>query len=309
MKFQKIECKDIDYFLSVVKNGSFSKAADELFISQPALTKYIANLEARLGIALLDRSKRPFTLTRAGELYFGYAKEISSLKVNLERELEYAKYNFRETIRIGFACTGLRKIIYNAAQILNEQERVQISLAELTSPEIERQLVSDKLDLGFITLPARTHELISKILLEEDLLLAVPASHPLAAAGSPCCKKEFPTINIRHFSGDSFVLRDSGTRCRTCADRLFAEAGFTPHISTTARNNFSCLEFAEELGACTLITKSFIQNLKSQESMRFFIAGPHPQKIVSGLVYKINHPRSATTYQLIRLIEEMIAAL
>lgn len=49
----KIECKDIDYFLSVVKNGSFLKAADELFISQPALTKYITNLESRLGTSCL----------------------------------------------------------------------------------------------------------------------------------------------------------------------------------------------------------------------------------------------------------------
>lgn len=163
------------------------------------------------------------------------------------------------------------------------------------------------MDLGFITMPSRTHELITKVLLEEELLLAVPVSHPLADAGSPCYKSEFPTINISNFSGDNFVLRDTGTRCRTCADRLFAEAGFTPHICTTARNNFSCLEFAEELGACTLITKSFIQNLKSQASMRFFIAGPHPQKVVSGLVYKIDHPRSATTYQFIKLIEQMIA--
>ena len=72
-----LDLKDIDYVLAVAQYQSVSQAAKALFISQPALSKYLGNLEKRLGVPLFDRSGRQLALTEAGELYVKYAREIA----------------------------------------------------------------------------------------------------------------------------------------------------------------------------------------------------------------------------------------
>lgn len=299
----RIECKDIEYVLAVSRLGSLAAAAEELFITQPALSKYIRNLEKRIGTDLFQHNKRPLTLTEMGKLYIGYAKEMNVLIANLDSEMEHLKHKEHECIRIGYACNGLRQYVYQASQkIRKEYPNVSITLTELTSPDIENRLLAGQLEFGFITLPARSNELKTQFIMEEEILLGVPASHPYASMGTPCSSSEFPTISLAMFQKDIFVLRDAGTRFHDSSNILFRDAGFTPNVATTARNNFSCIESAEEWGVCTLTTKSFSQYLKHPDSMRFFIAGPRPQKICSGLVYPKGKELSFLSGELIQYL-------
>jgi DNA-binding transcriptional LysR family regulator len=76
-----IECKDVDYILAIAKHQSISLAARELFISQPALTKYLQSLETRIGVVLFDRSKKKLLPTLAVERGISaYAAEMAGVK-------------------------------------------------------------------------------------------------------------------------------------------------------------------------------------------------------------------------------------
>ena len=303
----KIECKDFEYFLAVAKHGNISKASEELYISQPALTKYIKNLEERLETQLFYRDKRPMVLTPAGEMYMSYAKEIVTLKNTLENELRNERQKNIEPLRVGYACTGLRNHLFEAVNILRREEiNSSIIMEEMTSTNIENKLAEGELEIGFVTLPPRNDRVGSQLLMEEDLLLAVPASHPLASLGTPCYSKHFPTINLDRFSADKFALRAEGTRFRESSNALFEQAGFKPNVVVSGRNNFSCLEFAEAWKICCITTESFIYSLKDADSMRFFIAGPKPQKLYLGFAYRKGSMLSYSATQLINALSSRL---
>ncbi len=302
-----IECKDIDYVLAIAKHGSISKASEELFISQPALTKYLKTLEIRLGIELFYHDRRPLTLTPAGELYISYSKQIAVLKNNLENELTDYKHEEMPELHVGFSCTEIRPYIFSAVQKMRHDfPKVNLVLTELRSQEIERRLKISQLDIGFITLPKHDPDIDAMLIMEEDILLGIPADHPLASMGTPYLSREFPLIDLKLFRHESFVLRERGTRFSETVARLFEQAGFTPNVAVTARNNLSAIEFAEVWGLCVLTTRAFINNLRTPGSMRFFIAGPTPEQLSIGLAKYHGNPLSVTANNLISLINEEI---
>ena len=303
-----IECKDIDYILAIAKHGSISKAAEELYITQPALTKYLRSLEERLGVELFFRERRPLTLTPIGELYVNYSKDIAILKNDLENELSRFKNEDYQELRVGFSCTEIRPYIYPVVRKMRKSDpNVEITLIELSSQEIENRLEVNQLDLGFITMPKHNPGIEASIILEEDVLLGIPAGHQLAALGAASHSKDYPLIDLKYFSHDPFVLRGSGTRFSELSRHLFSDCGYTPNVAVTARNNFSAIEFAEVWGMCVLTTRSFISNLHDPDSMRFFIVGPNPRKLSIGVANNRDAPLSLAMNKLIARIRDEIA--
>ena len=300
-----IECKDVDYILAIAKHGSISKASEELYISQPALTKYLKSLELRLGVELFYHDRRPLTLTPVGELYVNYGKQIAVLKNNLEGELKIFQDGGMLELHIGFSCTEIRPYIFSSVQRMRrEHPEVRLILTELRSQEIERRLKIGQLDIGFITLPRHDPDIDANLIMEEDILLGIPADHPLAGMGTPYQSSEYPLIDLKLFEHEQFVLRERGSRFSDAVTRLFEQCGYTPNVAVTARNNLSAIEFAEVWGLCVLTTRAFIHNLRDPKSMRFFVAGPNPQQLSVGLAKYHGNPLSVTANTLISLVHE-----
>ena len=152
-----------------------------------------------------------------------------------------------------------------------------------------------------------SRDIISQFIMEEEILLAVPSTHPFASLGTPCSSPDFPVINLSLFKNDVFVLRNLDTRFTDVSNQLFEEANFVPNVATRARNNFSCLEFAEEWGVCALTTKTFTRHLSDPDSMRFFVAGPEPKKINAGFVYPKRKVPSFFGFQLAEVVCQLVA--
>jgi DNA-binding transcriptional LysR family regulator len=91
---QIMETRQVQYFISIVEAGSFSAAADELYISQSLLSKQIMALEKELGVTLFDRSKRKISLTDAGEAFLKHARKLNSAYKNMSVELRLLPYQF-----------------------------------------------------------------------------------------------------------------------------------------------------------------------------------------------------------------------
>ena len=305
----RIECKDVEYVLAIAKHQSLTMAAEELYITQPALSKYVKNIEERIGAPLFVHGKRPLQLTKEGELFVTYAKEVSTAIGSLETEMDRLMRKDYEILRVGYASNGIREHVYQAVQRLYQKEPgVRFELQEMTSRQIESMLLTDHLDMGFATLPMENNrDIASQFILEEEILLAVPSSHPFASLGTPCSSPDFPVINLSLFRNDTFVLRNVDTRFAAVSNLLFEEANFTPIVATRARSNFSCLEFAEEWKVCALTTKTFTRYLSDPDSMRFFVAGPEPKKINAGFVYAKRKVPSFYGFQLADEVCQLVA--
>ena len=93
--------KNPEYFLTIAKERSISKAAEQLYLSQPYLSQYLAKLEHTLGVALMDRSHTPLTLTSAGEVFYAYLERQSYLDRQLLSDLRDIQDRNRPVLHIG----------------------------------------------------------------------------------------------------------------------------------------------------------------------------------------------------------------
>ena len=302
-----IECKDLDYILAIAKSQSISAAAHELYISQPALTKYLQTLEQRLNVVLFNRAKKRLIPTLAGEIYIARAAEMAAVKAQLESEIAKMKSEAGGSLKVGFSCTGLRRTIFDAVDILRHQEPVlQMDFREMKTQEIEQCLLDYKLDMGFLTLPAARPELQTEVYYEENVLLCVPAANPLSALGSVVKNCDYPWVSLAHFKNEPFVLRDTNTRFRAITDRLFDQYGFKPNILMTARNPFTSIEFSEARKALAFLPESFIRNFRDPDSVKFFVTGSPMEKFSTGIAYRKGEPLSVPSRQFIRIMQELL---
>ena len=94
--------KNFEYFIAIAEEGSISKAAERLYISQPSLSKYLKRLEENFGEELFCRESYPLKLTKAGELYLSYVKELTKKETRLLEELSYLRNS-----EAGDVCVGV----------------------------------------------------------------------------------------------------------------------------------------------------------------------------------------------------------
>lgn len=95
--------RNYEYFAAIVEAGSLTRAAEQLYISQPSLSQYVKRLEANLGVELFDRSTSPLRLTYTGERYYQYVLQLMKLDENVRREFQDIKNQTSGRLRLGVA--------------------------------------------------------------------------------------------------------------------------------------------------------------------------------------------------------------
>ncbi|MBQ7092074.1 MAG: LysR family transcriptional regulator [Clostridia bacterium] len=298
-----IECKDIEYVLAIARHQSISAAANELFISQPALTKYLKSLERRLGVSLFNRSRKKLQPTEFGESYIAYALEMENITRNMAAELIRYHEKRTENLHVAFSSVKMRDAILKSLAILKKADaKLNADFSELTSDNIEKLLVEGKLDLGFTTLPTINPELQSIPLSEEYIFIVIPAEHPSCSQARHIISEDFPWIDLALFRSEQFVLRSPNTRFRAIVDRAFEQAGFVPDTLLNTRNNYTSLEFANIQRAICFIPQSFLPYILDSMNMKVFITGSPPIRLSAGAVYRKDAILSPPAQQLLRIM-------
>ncbi|WP_221793938.1 LysR family transcriptional regulator [Oceanobacter mangrovi] len=180
-----MELRQLRYFEAVGRLLNFSKAAEELHMAQPPLSRQIQNLEDELGVTLIDRSGRPLRLTNAGQFFYDQSVQMLARIAEIKRSTQQLGAEQKRWMGIGFTPSVLYTHIPKAIQkFTNNHANVHISLSELTSVQQADALKSGRIDVGFSRL-AINEEGIENIILNRDrLMLAVPSEHALAALDS-----------------------------------------------------------------------------------------------------------------------------
>ena len=138
-------------FLSVAENLSFSKASEDLFISQPAVTKHIKELENKLNIALFERKGNKVYLTKAGKLTYNYLKKIKQQYSELEFELGRLNDTFKGTLRIGASSTISQYLIPSVIAAFHKRyPEIKFYLYNGNSLEMEQKLLNNEIDLALV---------------------------------------------------------------------------------------------------------------------------------------------------------------
>ena len=175
------DLRQLECFCAVARRGSFTKAADDLGVSQPSLSEQIAKLEHGLGAPIFERLNRRIELTPLGEAILGRAQALLEDAAALPQDLERARSGVRGPLRVGAIPTILPYFLAPLLKGFTERYRdVDFHLREGTTAELVAGLTDGMLDLAVLSLPVEGAGLVMKELFRDPLYLAVPDSHPLA---------------------------------------------------------------------------------------------------------------------------------
>jgi LysR family hydrogen peroxide-inducible transcriptional activator len=176
-----LNIRDLKYLVAVADCNHFGKAADACFVSQPALSMQIKKLENTLGIQLIERTNKKVFLTKMGLIITQQAREILLQVDKMQETARLAKDPFSGELYFGVIPTLapylLPHIIPGLSKIL---PKLTIYLVEDTTTNLLKRLNQGKLDAALLALPVIDEDLTAAPLFEEEFVLAVPMTHPLA---------------------------------------------------------------------------------------------------------------------------------
>jgi LysR family hca operon transcriptional activator len=178
-----MELRHLRYFVAVAEEGSLSNAAQRrLNTAQPSLSRQIRDLEAEVGVQLLQREARGVSLTAAGKVFLDHAR-LALLQVEAATDgARRAAQAVRPTLAIGFM-VGLEVtwLPHLLRLIREEAPEIEVTLSSQSSPQLALSLMAGKLDLAFLRPEAQSLGLSYKLLAKEPLIAVLPAGHRLAA--------------------------------------------------------------------------------------------------------------------------------
>ncbi len=254
-------------FISVAENLSFSKAAEELFISQPAVTKHIKEMESALNLALFERKGNRVYLTQAGKLAYEHLKNISSLYRDMEFELEKLNDTFKGSLRIGASSTISQYLIPKMLAAFHKRyPEIELFLFNGNSFEMEQKLLANEIDMALVE-NAASHSDIKYINFMDDEIIAVAGSESVYAKKKVIAiadLKEVPIVLREKGSGSLQVIQHALQKQNINPENL----NITMHLgSTEAIKNF-LLDFD---GIALISEKAIEKELRLKELVKINI--------------------------------------
>jgi DNA-binding transcriptional LysR family regulator len=239
-------------FHEVAKHKSFSKAAEELFISQPAVTKHIKELERKVGMGLIQRRRGGFSLTEAGKILFRYTHKISSHLMDIENLLENLKKDHQGILKIGTTesySKGLMPKLLSGFQASCPFMKIALDVGN--SEEIEKSLLVYKNDLVLIAVTKKTSRFESIPFLKEELVLIVSPNHPLV-------KRK--TVSLKELERYPLIIRAKGSTTRRIILQAFKEVGIHPSLLIEAGSSEFIKQWVSEGKGVSIIVKRTVED-------------------------------------------------
>ena len=255
-----MDSDQIKYFLAIVHLGGFSKAAEEVFVSQSSLSKQIKSLENEIGTELFDRGHSTVELTEPGKDFLDFAEKSNYLYDELMTKI--SKYSFAKfaSIRIGsipiLSTYGLANLF---AKFQSHNEKINIELYEKEQHSIMCMLNSNQIDLAII----RTDQLAmdkydSLFCFRDELVIVCRDKNPMSIK---------MTAKLRDLQHEKIILLDSKSSLYHLCINEFTKCGHTPKIILTTTRHQVLLEMISEDLGITILPRKLV-DLKSYPHLR-----------------------------------------
>ncbi|MFI3311765.1 LysR substrate-binding domain-containing protein [Ewingella allii] len=236
----KLDLRKLRAFVTVVEEGSISRAAERLFIQQPPLSRLLQGLEQDFGVPLLVRQPRGVVATDAGSVLLQEARALLSRADQLEAAMQRAAQGKQGSITVGFtSSSALHSFVPEVLRRYREiYPTVSTQLEEAGSTELLQGVLAQRIDLAFVRMPVHgMPELKVERVLQEPMLVALPAGHRLATL-----PRNEP-ISLKLLANEPFVLyrRPAGQGLYDAILAACFRAGFSPQIVQEAPRLTSCL--------------------------------------------------------------------
>ena len=211
-------------FHTVATRLSFTKASEELHISQPAVTKHIKEIEVQLETKLFDRKGTSIQLTQSGKILYEYAEKIRNIYRDLEFEISQINQQHKGKLIIGASTTVAQYILPEILAKFNSYYKdIKIELLTGNTEAISTLLKEEKIDLGIIEGESQSSYFDYRAFKEDEIVLAAKSDHPLA----------HKTLNLKDLYDLNLIFREQGSGTLEFIQNRLKEKGVNIHELNT----------------------------------------------------------------------------
>jgi DNA-binding transcriptional LysR family regulator len=212
-----MDLRRLEIFAKVAELGSFSRAAEALFLTQPTISEHVRALEDELGVQLLDRLGRGATPTRAGQLLLGYARRMLALSREAHQALERFQGRMSgELVVGGSTIPGEYVLPALIGQFKVKFPDISISLLIGSTRQVSDWVEEGRVEVGVVGARPSARTLQAKELMPDELVVVVPASHPWATRRA---------TTLGDLQKEPMVVRERGSGSREAVEHALQEAG------------------------------------------------------------------------------------
>ncbi|MBM4001130.1 MAG: LysR family transcriptional regulator [Planctomycetes bacterium] len=232
--------KSLKVFCDVANRRSFSRAAAGNGLSQSAASQVVHQLEARLGVKLIDRSKRPLVLTAEGDVFYEGCRAIVQRYVALEEQVRMLRQEVAGRVRVASIYSiGLSHMNDFIQYFMGLYPKANIRLDYEHPARVYELVEGDQIELGLVSFPKGSRNIVALAWREEPMVFVCSPQHPLAQPGP---------IRLEELHGASMVAFDAGLKIRRVVDRALARHHAETQV-VMAFDNIETLKRAIEINA------------------------------------------------------------
>ncbi len=292
-----MDTKQIEYILKIAEENNITRAAEKLFITQPALNQQLLRLEKELGTQLFHRSRTDWHPTEAGEIYLKNARSMLQIKKETYRIINDMVSEKKGHLSVGFT-PGRGIAMFSAVypKFHKEYPEIIVTPNEMSVKKQQTAISNGDLDIGFLTLcdNQRTSDHYIPIV-QEEIFLAIPARHPLSVLhSSKSDENNYHELDIASVKYEPFVLMYKESTVRQMVDHIFKEAAFEPNVLFETASTSTILTMIQANLWCGLIPYNYIKN--PIEGISCFSLPSHPAWSVAATYRKNSYLTHAAEY-------------
>lgn len=292
-----MDIKNITYFVELAKEKNFTRASNNLHISQPALSKAIKLLEHEINTKLIERNTKMFKLTQQGEVFFENAKKALDV-INFEMyKLEDSLTHSKKVLKLGLPpVIGAAYFPSIIAKFQEEYPDVKIQIIEEGSNEIREKVKDEEIELGVTIIPIKSKTLTTIPIAKGHVVLVVNKKHKLAS-------KRY--IDIKELKDEKFITFNEDFMMYDKTIGACKECGFEPDIILKTSQWDFIIEMISLNQGITIIPKPIVKRFKLNDIKMIPIKSPEISWDI-GFILKNNEYISTTTKLFIEYVRKNI---
>ena len=291
-----MDIRQLEYFVEVAKQLSFTKAAATLHISQPSLSKAIQNMEADLGVPLFYRSSKQLELTDAGQVVLSNAQQILNAFENLHTELTDIMELKKGKLRIGIPpIVGAEFFSKLITEYKEHYPFIEIALTEVGTKSIRTKIDSGELDIGLVCSATSPNDQLETMqFLNDPLHVIVHEDHPLA---------RHEKIHLNALKNEPFIMYRNDF---VLYDRIIDECSkndFFPNIACETSQKDLFIEMVQAKLGVALLPKKIAEKIP-YKTIKVIPFCDHPIELELGISWRKNKYLPSAVREFIRLAEK-----
>ena len=224
----RLTLRQLDILEAVSRCGSFSRASEELYLTQPAVSMQVKQLEASLGLPLFEHIGKRIYLTEAGRETLATSRAVRRELANLEYAISDLQDLKGGTITVSVASSASYLAARLIATFRQEHPDVRVSLNAVNRETLLQHLSSNSIDLALMGRPPEDHDLEAQPFMDNPLVVVAAPTHPLSK------KKNIP---LQRLAEEPFVGREQGSGTRSAVEKFFASNGLSLKVAMEMNKN------------------------------------------------------------------------